>query len=78
VIILFPVLCRIEASTLWSSFVLSCIWLVGCIVSILNFWASIHLSVSTYHMCSIVSVLPHSGYFLVLSFCFWISWSHSF
>jgi hypothetical protein len=29
VIILFPDLCRIEASTLWSSFFLSCIWFVG-------------------------------------------------
>jgi hypothetical protein len=25
---------------------------VGCIVGILSFWANIHLSVSTYHVCS--------------------------
>jgi hypothetical protein len=27
---------------------------------ILSFWANIHLSVSAYHVCSIVTGLPHS------------------
>jgi hypothetical protein len=47
IIILFPLLSRTEASTLWSSFFLSFIWSVCCIVCILSFWANIYLSVST-------------------------------
>jgi hypothetical protein len=30
---------------------------------ILRFWANSHLSVSTYHMCSFVIGLPHSGWY---------------
>lgn len=56
VIVLFPVLCRIQASTLWSSCFLSSIWFVGCIVGILTFGANIHLSVSTYHVCSLTTL----------------------
>jgi hypothetical protein len=48
VIISYPVLCRIETSTLWSSFFLSCIWFVGCIMGTLSFGAKIHLSVSNW------------------------------
>ena len=52
---------RTEASTLWSSFLLSFIWSVSCIVGIPSFCSIIHLSVSTYHLCSFVTNLPHSG-----------------
>jgi hypothetical protein len=52
--ILFSLLRRTEASTFWSSFFLSFIWSVNCILS---FWANIHLSVSIYHVCSFVTVL---------------------
>jgi hypothetical protein len=50
-----------ETSTLWSSFFLSFIWSVNCTLGILNIWASIHLSVSAYHVCYFVTWLPHSG-----------------
>jgi hypothetical protein len=43
--ILFPFLKRTEISTLWSSLFLSFMWSVNCILSILSFWANIHLSV---------------------------------
>jgi hypothetical protein len=33
-------------------------------LGIQSFWANIHL-VSTYHVCSFVTGLPHSEYFLV-------------
>jgi hypothetical protein len=58
-IILFPFPCRIEVSTLCSSFFLRGIWFVDCIMCIMRFWVKIHLSVSTYHVCSFVSELPH-------------------
>jgi hypothetical protein len=32
---------------------------VSCIMVIPSFWANIHLSVSTYHVCSLMSRLPH-------------------
>ena len=60
-IILFPLLCRIEAFTLCSSFFLSFIWSVNCILGIKNFWANIHLLVNPYHVCSFVPGLSHSG-----------------
>ena len=69
---LFTLLRSTEASTFWSS---SVKW----ILVILNFWANIHLSVSTYLVCSFVTELPHSGwYFQVLSICLRISWTHRF
>ena len=72
----FPLLSRTEASTLGSLFFLHFIWSVSCVLGILIFLANIHLSVSTYHMCSFVTGLSHSGwYFLVLSICLRISWS---
>jgi len=52
---------RTKASMLWSSFFLSFMWSENCIWGIPNFWASIHLSVSAYHVCSFVTKLPHSG-----------------
>ena len=58
--ILFPFLSRIKVSTLWSSFFLSFMWCVNCILGILSFWANIHLTVSVYHVCSFVTGLPHS------------------
>jgi hypothetical protein len=77
-IILFPPQCWNEASTPWSSFLLSSVWSLVCIMGIVSFWANIHSSVSTYHVCSFVSGLPHSEYFLIPSICLWISWSHCF
>jgi hypothetical protein len=50
--ILFLLLRRTEALILWSSFFLSFMWYVNCILGILSFWANIHLSVSVYHVCS--------------------------
>ena len=41
----------------------------NCILVIWSFGANIHLSVSTCHVCSFVTKLPHSGrYFLDPSF----------
>jgi hypothetical protein len=77
--IFFPFLRRTEAPTLWSSFFLSFIWSVNCILGIPRFWANIDFSVSAYHVCSFVIGLPHSGwYFLVSSICLRTSWSHCF
>jgi hypothetical protein len=59
--ILFSLLRGIEVSTFWSSFFLSFMCFTNCILGILNFWANIHLSVSAYHVCSFVTVLPHLG-----------------
>jgi hypothetical protein len=59
--ILFPLLRKVKVSTLWSSFFLSFMCFVNCILGILSFWANIHLSVSAYHVCSFVIGLPHSG-----------------
>jgi hypothetical protein len=59
--ILFPLLRRTDTSTLWSSFFLSFMRSVNCILGILSFWANSHLSVSTYHVCSFVTELPYSG-----------------
>jgi hypothetical protein len=59
--ILFPLLRRTKASTLWSSYFLSFMWPMNCILGIPSFWANIHLSVSAYHVCSIVIGLAHSG-----------------
>jgi hypothetical protein len=59
--ILFPILRRNEVSTFWSSFFLSFMCFANCMLDILSFWANIHLSVSTYHVCSFVIGLPHSG-----------------
>jgi hypothetical protein len=56
--ILFPLLRRIEVSTLWSSF-LSFMYFANCVLGILSFWANIHLSVSTYHVCYFVIRLLH-------------------
>ena len=40
-----------------------------------RFWANIHLSVSTYCVCSFVSELPHSGWYFQIPFiCLKISW----
>ena len=67
---LFLLLRRTEASTLWSSFFLSFMWSVNCILGIPSFGANMHLSVSAYHLCSFVTWLPYLGwYFLVPSIC---------
>jgi hypothetical protein len=57
--VLFPILRRNEASTLWSSFFLIFLCFANCILGILSFWANICLSVSAYHVCSFVIGLPH-------------------
>jgi hypothetical protein len=59
-IILIPLLSRTEASTLWFSFLLSFMWSVSCIMGIPQSLPNIHLSVSTYHVCSFMTELPHS------------------
>ena len=51
--ILFSFLKNTGSSTFWSSFFLSFMWSVNCILVILRFGANIHLSVSAYHMCSL-------------------------
>jgi hypothetical protein len=58
--ILFPLLRRIEVTTLWTSF-LSFICFANCILGILSFWANIHLSVNAYNVCSFVIELSHLG-----------------
>ena len=54
-------LIRTNASILWSSFFLSFMWSVNCILVIWRLWVNIHLSVSAYHVYSFVIGLPHSG-----------------
>ena len=54
--ILFPILRRNEVSTRWSSFFLNFLCVANCTLGILSFWANIHLSVSTYHVNSFVTV----------------------
>jgi hypothetical protein len=58
--ILFPLLRRTEAAILWSSFFLTFICSVNCILGILSFGANTQISVSSYHVCSFVIGLPHS------------------
>jgi uncharacterized membrane protein len=58
--ILFPILRRNEASTCWSSFLIS-LCFANCILDILGFLANIHLSVSAFQVTSFVIGLPHSG-----------------
>jgi hypothetical protein len=60
-VVLFPILRRGKVPTLWSSFFLSFMCFVSCILGILCFWTNIHLSISTYHMSSFVIGLSHSG-----------------
>ena len=59
--IVSPLLRRAEVSILWSSFFLSFIWSVNCILGIPSFGANMHLSVSAYHLCSFVTWLPYLG-----------------
>jgi hypothetical protein len=59
----FPILRRNKVPTLWSSFFLSFMCFVNCILGILNFSANIPLSVSAYHVCFFVIGLPHSGWY---------------
>jgi hypothetical protein len=58
--ILFLILGRNKVSTRWSSFFLIFFCFGNCILGILGFWASIHLSVSAYQVTSFVIGLPHS------------------
>ena len=50
-----------KISTLWSSFFFSFMCYANCSLSILSFWANIHLSVSAYHECPFVIGLSHLG-----------------
>jgi hypothetical protein len=59
--ILFHLLRRTKVCILWSSFYLSFIWSVNCILGIWSFWAKIHLSVIDYHVCSFVIGLLNLG-----------------
>jgi hypothetical protein len=47
--------------TFWSSFLLSFMWSLNCILVTWRFWANIYLWMSTYYVCSFVIGLPHSG-----------------
>jgi hypothetical protein len=60
-IILFPLLSRTGATTLWSSSLLSFMCSLSCTVGIPCSLFNIHLSVSTYHVYSSVTELSHSG-----------------
>jgi hypothetical protein len=60
-LVLLPLLRRIEIATLWSSFFLSLMWFGNRSLGIPSLWANIHLSVSAYHVCSFVIGLLHSG-----------------
>ena len=64
-IILFPLLNRDAASTLGSSFFLSILWSVSCILGILSFGANIHESVSTYCVFSFATRLPHLRWYFL-------------
>ena len=65
-VVLFPLLNRMEAFILWSSVLLSFMRSVSYIVCIPYFLPNVLLSVSKYKACSFVMELPHSGsYFLV-------------
>ena len=55
--ILFPLLRRIEVSTLWSSFFLSFICFANCILGILSFWALISECISSEFFCDWVTSL---------------------
>jgi hypothetical protein len=59
--ILFPLLRRIEVSTLWSSFFFSLMCFTNCILGILSFRSNIHLSVSADHVCPFGTGIPHLG-----------------
>ena len=55
-----PLLKRTKASTLRFSFFMGITGSVNYILGIPRFWANIHLSGSTYHVCSLVTGLPYS------------------
>jgi hypothetical protein len=48
--VLHPILRRGKVTTRWSLFFLSFMYFATCVLGILNFWANIHLSMSTYHV----------------------------
>jgi hypothetical protein len=58
--ILFSILRSNKESTLLYSFLIFMCF-VFCILSILSFWANIHLSMSACHVCSVVIRLLNSG-----------------
>jgi hypothetical protein len=55
--ILFPLLRSSEVSTLWSSFYLSFIWSVNCVLGILNFWTNIHVFVTSFKLTFLLHIL---------------------
>jgi hypothetical protein len=57
--ILFPLLRKIEVSTLCSSIFVSFMYVANYVLGILSFWANIHLSVSACNVCSFVTELSH-------------------
>jgi hypothetical protein len=60
--ILFPLLRRIKDRSVHTLvFFLSFMCFTNFILGIVSFCANIHLSVSAYHVCPFVIVLPHSG-----------------
>jgi hypothetical protein len=74
---LFSLLSRTEASNLWSFILLSFMWSVSCTMGVPCTLTNTHLLLSTYHVCSFVTELPHSGWYFLDPFIgLWISWSH--
>jgi hypothetical protein len=65
VIVLFPFLSEIEASSFASFFLLNFLCYIGCIMGFLYIFSNVHLSVSTYHACpfgfvtSLYFLIPH-------------------
>ena len=60
-IILFPLLSSSEAYTLWSSFLLSFMRFVSCIMGIPHSLLNVELSVGIHHVLCFVTELPHLG-----------------
>ena len=79
VIFLFPLLCGIEESSLDSSFLLTFLQSLVCIMVNLYFLANIHLPLNTYPACHFGPVFPYSGwYFPVPSICLQNLWCPRF
>ena len=65
---LFKTILRLKITNKWTV-----------LLGILNYWVNIHLSVSIYYVCTFVSGLPHSGWYIIdpfIGLC--ISGSHCF
>lgn len=76
---LFPLLCGIEESSFDSSFLLTFLQSLVCIMVNLYFLANIHLPLNTYPACHFGPGFPYSGwYFPVPSICLQNLWCPRF